>query len=736
MFERGWELLEAFFGHEWSRPVRGTVCAGMAFGLVALLHLSGALQSLERSTLDARFGIAHRPAMADSSVVLVTIDDASISFARTRMKVGWPWPREYYGTLVDYFREGGARAVVFDVLFPEPDFARATVSARQSDERFATAMAEAGNVALAMQLTPSDSLKNALASKHSLTRSVRPGLRVPAYNGALAPIPSFQKGASAVGGVNVRADGDGVVRRVPLAYRVADSLRVPNLGIAGLQAGRGGAEEGSILSDLPVGPEGAFLLYWYGPGGVDGVFGDQYVSIRSLIVSAAQLELGQRPQVPPGRFEGKTIIVGGTAAGLYDHHSTPVGVEGTSVEREGDYPGMEIFATFLSNVRQEHYLQYVGGVWPYLLMLVMAAIGAGLIVVRPQRLGLATLAMGGTGVLYAGAAVGAFYYLLWWIPVVAPILALGMGFAATSVVSYAVEGRRRQELRSLFQRYVSPQVVDELVQDPEALELGGKEVEGTVFFSDIEGFTSVAEQLPPQAVVEELNEYFGLATDVVLDHRAMVDKFIGDAIMAIFGAPIQDPDHAAQACLAALKMNRVLADHYSATADENRAAFRSRVGIHTGQIVVGNVGTEQRVDYTAIGDAVNVAARLEQANKQYGTRVLVSEATYEQAETAIEARELDLLRVTGKDEPLRVFEVLAPVGELSDRQEELRDTFEAGLDAYRSQRWVRARRAFAEILREEPDDGPALLYQQRVEERAGETLPSNWKGVHEMSAGK
>lgn len=736
MFDRTLAYLSAFLGEGWTPLTRALSCTGVAFGLVAVLHLSGILQPLERSTLDARFALANRPAMVDSSIVLVTIDDASISFARNRMKVGWPWPREYYGTLVDYFREGGARAVIFDVLFPEPDFARATVSARQSDDRFAAAMDKAGNVALAMQFTPTDTVKNPLASDHALSRQPRSRLRVPTYDGALAPIASFQEGADAVGGVNVRTDGDGVVRRLPLAYQLSDSLLVPNLGLAGLRAGRPGDEAASTLGTLPLGPEKSFLLYWYGPGGVDGVFGDQYVSIRSLIVSAAQLKLGQRPQVPPRRFAGKTIIVGGTAAGLYDRHSTPVGVAGTSLEGEGDYPGMEIFATFLSNVQQEHYLQHFGGAWPYLLVLMMAAIGAGLVVVRPQRLGLATLAMVGTGGVYVGVSVAAFYHLLWWIPIVAPALALVTGFSTTSLVSYAVEGRRRQELRSLFQRYVSPQVVDEVVEGPDALELGGKEVEATVFFSDIEGFTSVAEQLPPQAVVEELNEYFGLATDVVLDHRAMVDKFIGDAIMAIFGAPVQDADHAAQACLAALEMNRELADHYSADAGAGRAAFRSRIGIHTGQIVVGNVGTEQRVDYTAIGDAVNVAARLEQANKQYGTRVLVSEATFQQAQSAIEARELDLLRVTGKEEPLRIYEVLAPAGELSDRQQELRDTFEAGLEAYRSQRWVRARQAFAEILRADPEDGPAALYQQRVEERAGESLPSNWKGIHEMTAGK
>jgi adenylate cyclase len=618
---------------------------------------------------------------------------------------------------------------VFDILFPEPDFPRANVSARQSDERFATALEAAGNVTLAVQLTASDTTTNPIDSTHVLDHSVADRVRLRSGRGALAPIPSFQEGAAALGAVNMEADGDGVVRRVPLAYQLRDSLRLPNLGVSALLAGGEAGSSASALADLPVGPKGAFMLYWYGPGGVEGVFEDQYYSIQSLIVSAARMQIGATPIVPPQRFQGKTIIVGGIAAGLHDHHSTPVG-------GEGDYPGMEIFATFLSNVYQGHFLQDFTVGWSYLFILLTAIVGAGLVAVRPDRIGRAAVVLLAVGGLYVGGAAAAFYYLRWWIPVVAPVLALVAGFSATSAVSYAVEGRRRRELRSMFQRYVSPQVVDEVVQNPETLTLGGEEVEGTVFFSDIKGFTTVAEQLTPREVVQRLNEYFGVSTDVVLDHRAMVDKFIGDAIMAVFGAPVEDPEHPAQACLAALEMEKMLSAFYDQDDHPDRPPFQSRIGIHTGRIVVGNIGTERRVDYTAIGDAVNVAARLEQANKQYGTRILISQSTYEQAKGAIEAREIDLLRLTGKETPIRVFEVLAPSGDLTETEEHFRETFEEGLAAYRSQRWMRARQSFATVLEMNPDDGPAAVYQQRVEERAGETLPSNWKGIHEMNVGK
>jgi len=727
MLERTWTRIADMVGDEWDPSTRAVACAVATFGIVALLYAAGGFQSLERSTLDARFRSANRPGTIDTSLVLAAIDDKSLSRARSDLKVGWPWPREFYGVLVDYLKKGGARAIVFDVLFPQADFPRANVSARRSDSRFASAMESAGNVALAVQMR-SDTLLNPVNARFGLDVGVPSDVQPPVFAGASPPIELFQKGAARLGGVTIEADPDGVVRRMPLAFRLEDQLTLPNLGLAGALAG-GSSDAEDLLTSIPTARNGSFLLYWYGPGGVDGAFEDQYVSMSTLIISAARLQIGREPIIPPERFDGKTVIVGGTASGLFDRHATPV-------SGEGNHPGMEIFATFLSNLNNGHYLRYFGGGWIYGLILLMSGLGAGLVARRSGRIGRAAVLTGALGAVYVAMAVGTFYFFLWWLPVVAPITALVSGFSITSAVSYAVEGRKRRKLRTVFQRYVSPQVVNEVVENPEYTTLGGEEVEGTVFFSDIKGFTSVAEQLSPPEVVQRLNEYFGVATDVVLDHRAMVDKFIGDAIMAVFGAPVRREDHAAQACLAALEMNRALEVHYDGLDRRDGPPFQSRIGIHTGRIVVGNIGTERRVDYTAIGDAVNVAARLEQANKQYGTRVLISETTYEQAVGHIEVREIDLLRVTGKEQPIRIYEVLAPAGALSNAEEQLRERFHEGLEAYRTQHWVRARKAFSEILREAPNDGPANVYQHRVEERAGETLPSSWRGVHEMDVGK
>lgn len=707
---------------------RALACAGGTTVLMSALFLSGALQSMERHTLDLRFQYANRPALVDSSIVLATIDEGSLSFFRGEgRRVGWPWPRDFYGALVEYLDRGGARAVVFDMLFAESDLLRPT----SSDQRFADALEAAGTVALAAQMTPSDTMKNALNPMHRLDRRLPAHVRVPPYPGVLAPLPAFQEGAAAVGAVNMAADADGVVRRIPLAFRTDEGLQLPSLGGAALQADNENNRSLEELAGEGLGPDGAFLLYWYGPGGVDGVFEEQYVSIRALIVSAARMQMGREPIVPPERFAGKTVIVGGTAAGLFDKHSTPVGVAGAK-GRHGAYPGMEIFATFLSNVQQGHRLRSPpiwGGLF---LIFLMAGMGAVLVAVGRNRVGVAALGVGTVVGLYVVGAGAAFYYGRWWLPIVAPAFSAVAAFSATSAVNYGVEERRRRKIRSLFQHYVSPRVVEEVVQNPEALELGGEEVEGTVFFSDIEGFTSVAEQLSPPALVQHLNEYFGVATEAVLDHRAMVDKYIGDAIMAVFGTPVRQPDHAVQACLAALEMEAAVEAHYAAGNEDGPPPFRSRIGIHTGHIVVGNIGTKRRADYTAIGDAVNVAARLEGANKLYGTRIIISEATYDEASSAVAVRELDRLRVPGKEKPIRIYEVMDRAGALSEDAQQRKTAFERALSLYRDQRWTEAEVAFDEILDRWPEDGPAIRYRTRAREREGTTLPADWNGVHDM----
>jgi adenylate cyclase len=286
-------------------------------------------------------------------------------------------------------------------------------------------------------------------------------------------------------------------------------------------------------------------------------------------------------------------------------------------------------------------------------------------------------------------------------------------------------------IRQAFQYYLHPTIVEQIAQNPQLLRLSGESRELTVLFSDIRRFSTIAEALSPEALVSLLNEYFTIMTRVVLHHNGLLDKYLGDGIMAVYGAPLHDPDHAFRACCSALEMMREL--------DAMRARWASRglpcldigIGINTAIMVVGNMGSELRFDYTVMGDGVNLASHLEGANKEYGTHIIVSESTWEQVRDRIAIRELDIIRVQGKAQPTRIFEVLEGSSPAADRAA-IGPTFEVALRAYRAQQWENAIRAFERVLAAVPGDPPSQLYIQRCKAFMTASPRPDWDGVYVM----
>jgi adenylate cyclase len=325
-----------------------------------------------------------------------------------------------------------------------------------------------------------------------------------------------------------------------------------------------------------------------------------------------------------------------------------------------------------------------------------------------------------------------FYSEKIWLPIIGPSVALVSTFAFAAFFSYATEGRQRRELRRAFNRYLSPAVVSQIVESSGVLELGGNTVEGTVYFSDIKDFTNIAEAMQPKELVMYLNEYFSLASDLILKRDAMLDKYIGDAIMAIFGAPIPKPDHAKLACLTALEIQRSLGAYYRKKSAQT-PQFVTRIGLNSGKMIVGNIGSAKRLDYTAIGDTVNLASRLEGVNKFFGTRIMVSEHVFQRAKDAIEARELDLIRVKGKNVPIRIYELIAESGTLNENDKEFYALFQEGLEQYRKQQFESAGRQFENLLSVKPDDGPCTTYAERCKLLSIQRLPEDWDGVFTLT---
>ncbi len=318
-----------------------------------------------------------------------------------------------------------------------------------------------------------------------------------------------------------------------------------------------------------------------------------------------------------------------------------------------------------------------------------------------------------------------------WINLVYPILAFFGVFVAVTVYQYITEERQKRKIRSAFQFFVSPGVVNEILKDPGKLQLGGERKVLTVLFSDIRGFTHLSETLPPETLAKLLNLYLTPMTVTVFKYQGTLDKYMGDAIMAIFGAPLEQNDHAEKACHTALDMVEALQD-LQKTWDINEVPEISiGIGINTGPMSVGNMGSNMLFDYTVVGDHVNLGSRLEKLNREYGTNIIISEFTHEHIQNAFMCRELDIVRVRGRREPVRIFELLGRE-EPFQQWSTFKTSFENGLMAYRNKHWDEGIREFEEASRIRPNDSPTKLYLRRCRLFQKKTPSPKWDGVYQM----
>jgi adenylate cyclase len=315
-----------------------------------------------------------------------------------------------------------------------------------------------------------------------------------------------------------------------------------------------------------------------------------------------------------------------------------------------------------------------------------------------------------------------------WMDLVGPLASLVVSVAVGGVFSYQTEGKARRRLRNIFSRYVSAAVVTEILSKDEDPGLGGKEVSGTVFFSDIKDFTAISEKMTPRELVDLLNHYFTLATDVIHQNQGMLDKYLGDSMMALFGVPVKSNTHAVQACLAALQVQAILERDPFLNAD-GRPKLITRIGLNSGEMVVGNVGSHQRLDFTAMGDTVNLASRLEGVNKLYGTRIVIGEATLKESRDTFLVRPLDNLRVKGKETPVAIYELLCEREKATENQQILAQGFRQGIGYYRGRQFDKALGVFTELLAGSSQDGPSQLYVERCRSFLASPPPSDWTGV-------
>lgn len=664
------------------RRIRRRLPLGLGIGasvglLVWALSAVGLFDGLENDTFDARAQMLHDPARADSSIVIVAIDDNSLEAARREF--GWPWPRRVHGQMVEYLEAAGARLIAFDITFPEPD-----PRDPPGDTAFAQALAGSGRVVLPLTLRRGDAAAAVewernleLEKRRSLLERFAIGDADAASGIDDRPFvepadPLFLEHAVAVGTILLNADDDGGTRRSVPAFASLGRL-YPNIALAAAAQVRPetyGAPIRSLADDelvlangtrLPL-SDGALVMEWHGPFMQDGRTTYPVIGARDVLASFHQVLSGthtlETADVPAESIRDRIVFIATTGSGTFEPRATPLA---------NDDPGVMIHVATLDNYLNDGFLERAGPVTNGLLVLVPAVL-AGLVVATATSAavsGVLTLALLALVVLLGGWT----YTNGVWLDMAAPLAATALAFAGAMSANYMTEGRDRKRVKDLFSRYVSPQYVSQLADHYQTLKLGGERVPLTLLFSDIRGFTTMSERLPPEQVISMLNEYLDRMAEVVFRNGGTLDKFIGDAVMAFWGAPIAIEDHPRRALDTAIDMMGELGELNRRWAEQGVAeGLDIGIGVNTGEAIVGNIGSlTHKLDYTAIGDAVNLASRLEGLNKNYGTHIIVSEATKQTAGDGYEFKALDDVKVKGKEQAVKIYELLGRSGASAKR---------------------------------------------------------------------
>jgi len=413
-------------------------------------------------------------------------------------------------------------------------------------------------------------------------------------------------------------------------------------------------------------------------------------------------------------FTDKIVVIGPTAIDLQDSYNSPV-------SRGVQMSGVEIHANNIQTIIEKKFLRDQSDMSFWITLLGLLIVNLILFSFLKVRYTIPLVSLEIFGMLVAGIVA---YESRIFLNVIYPIFLILISFIGTYLLRFILEQKERKFIEGAFGHYVNKDVVKQIMKDPKMLELGGVKRNITVFFSDIAGFTTISEKMEPDKLVKFLNEYLQEMTEVILGHRGTLDKYEGDAIMAFWNAPIALHDHALSACLAALENQEHLAALRKKWTAEGKPSVYVRIGVNTGDAVVGNMGSENRFDYTAMGDSVNLGSRLEEINKQYGTEIIISEATFEKVKDDLLCRELDLIRVKGKTKPVRIYELISKKAAGKKDVQDKIATFAKALSDYRSKNFIAAKQGFEAIK----DDKPSEIFAKRCEEFM-KNPPEDWDGV-------
>lgn len=722
------------------------------------------LNIMENQSIDFRF--KHRGDIPNSDkIVLAVVDEKSL------FKEGnWIWPRYKFAEMLSVLSEAGAKVVAFDIVFAEPDTNSGQINSiihdiqrqylqkhgepddfihyltqyqqtKDNDQLLADAIKHSKSAIVLgyyfefeqqAYLNDEDIQHLAHNITHGAYKNIlrSPGIAAGEEINMFEPTVYPQSNITIIsqatpysGYFNMLPDKDGTVRRMQSVIRHDDQL-YPPLSLAALSCyldtGIGirfvKNEEGRCAVDrlfigdkiIPTDDMGRFYINYRGGGKTF-----PHISITDIL----------HRNFPAGTFKDKIVIVGATAIGIYDVRVTPM---------DELFPGAEVHANIIDMILHDSMLKKPS--WGPAFYVMAVLLGTLLLALLLPRSGAIP------GALIAAALTLCYYYTVQYIfnkgyivELVIPLLSIISAYIIITIYIYFAESRKKAFIKNAFSTYLAPAIVEQLIEHPDKLVLGGESRKITAFFSDVQSFTSISEKLSPQELVELLNEFLTEMTDIILQYQGTVDKFEGDAIIAFFGAPVELENQAESACRSSVMMQKKLAELRAKWKNAGKPELKMRIGLFTGDAVIGNMGSKNRMDYTMMGDTVNTAARLEGTNKNYGTYILMGENTKNKINPEeFFIREIDSIQVVGKQKPINIYELVGFQQDIDQNFRQAAESYAAGLAAYRLGNWEQAIAFFDQALEYQPNDPPTNTIRARCIEYQLTPPPSPWEGVFMM----
>jgi adenylate cyclase len=664
------------------------------------------LKELEHRTWDWRAKRLAERSAPSSEIKIIAIDQATLDFFANEYALTWPFPREIYSHLIDFLATGQAKGVAFDILFTE-----SSAQSPEGDKIFAESVAQAKKLQIVHSLVLTQNVPTLksdhysdfiLQQKQKKISHLLPDSRIfslPQYSDIQLPIPELIEARSDFGYVQAGPDSDGIFRNhAPLS--LVQDTEVLSLPFSLMHAGNG--EEHIRKTFNRMSPDGSLIVRLHEKEGRTY----EYFSFAEIIQSMANAQQGIPPTVPPETFRDAWVFVGTTAPGLLDFRPT-------STKERGD--GVEFLANTFDSLLHDNFIIRVST--PLAAIYIVLHLIFPLLVKEYISRFHLQIAAWILGLVFSFIAIEWSAWSGYWLPFVAPFSIYGGMVLGSISLQYLLEGKQHRFLRKAFQQYVSPSLIEQIVVQPDLLSLGGEKKEVSILFSDIAGFTSASEKLEASALVQLLNEYLSLMSDIILKHQGTVDKYIGDAVLAFWNAPLSVPDHAERAVLTACECQKALTERKNYFEKKYGLFPETRIGINTAVVSVGNFGSEARFDYTVIGDGVNLASRLEGTNKIFGTNILVSETSMKASQSNIAYRPVGEVRVMGKNQSIKIFEPLTADNSFLTNPELLQTYLEA-YEAFHAMRLDEAKRLFSLMH----DDPVSKSYLKRLESESISTL--------------